>query len=303
MNKILLSLGLSALIFSSTPIEAKKSSKTRNVETKEIVTKENSSTLTAIKQVITDFPELTTISNLLKDLVSHLKEALLNQTHCSITAVLTYDASGIQALKESKILETCTQFGEVLTTTINEKNQLVVTLTLDPENDNNSNDSDDDDFDYLITELNQDDDADTEKSNMKQDLTMLTASIELFSFQIEEAIAAVGKANNLDNALAEKLIPLFSIFNVFPMVEQFLTLILNQEQLQAVGNCQDIEFSFSDEKGTVIPTVSGDINKLVENAWSINKKIADNQALISTIQEAMNELTTVINKNQVKKAS
>lgn len=290
MKKILLSFSFSMLMLSANLLSLETQSTINTIQTKR-------SPLATIKQVITDFPELNVINENIKNLTTHLKDILKDLSRCSISVTFTYDAATIKTLQNTNILEAANQLGDTFTVTINQNNQLIITVILDAQ-DTITNEDDEDDFTMFIQNDEELDDA-TQKATAVQSMSLLIMSIEILTIQIDEAIASLNKAESLDAALAEKLTPLFSVLNLFPMVEQFAGLLLNQAQIQALCNYQAITFSLNDENDKPAPVVSEDLNKLFETILTINKKLTTDTNVAINLQNALAELTTAVKAKKV----
>ncbi len=286
MKKITLLLGLSLMVLAPVHSELPAQFKFDAAPTK--VTAKN--LVAALKKLMKDCPELVAVVTSVKNTASKLKkDDISNSTTATVSFVLTYEPTAFKAMQDAQAIKSLSKFNEMpfmMTTTDNA--QYKMSIALDQMLAGGLSDE--------AGECGEDGDMIGEVSSAAVfSMAALAAQLEEWSSQVEEALGALNNATTIDPFLAEQLMSLFSIFNVFMMVDQFGGMVFDEDQAKLFGNYKSINIVLGDQTRNMTTSgVDKEINALFESLVSLRTKTNTDEKLGAMLQQTVEAMSKVI---------
>ncbi len=292
MNKIALSLGLSFM--AAVPLHSELPAKFKLMVPTQKITTENLAS--SLKKLMKDCPEFSAMIEGVKKVVALLKQdAMTPNMGTSLSVSMKYDLAAFQEIEKVqmvKSLEELNQMPGLMGVVNNAEHNITISIALDqglPVNVEASG------------ETGEGGEQDEQAEMTVSMIYIIITTLEAWSSQIEEAIAALDKKTVINPFLAEQLLQLFSIFEFWKVVDHVGSSMFNKDQLKLLSNYQSIKLSLGDLNDKNVSSVDLEINALFDQFISLRQKIMTDASLETTMQQVVQMLSKIMSdyKNQI----
>lgn len=238
---------------------------------------------TSLKKLMADCPEFESIIKSVKSVLDTLAKKGMHKDY-SLVMVMNYEPSAFKNLETAQVIESIDALNQMpgIVTAVNNAAQEITISAM---------------FDKIMLENIADLEQDINETKVST-LDHLYASLKVWTSQVEEALETLKTVEKIDPFLAEQVLQIFNVFQLFAVVEQINAMLFDENQGALSRSYKTITFSLRNEHNNVIEAVSSDLNNIFEQLFGLQKKLSTDTAIAITLDQTIKKLVGVITEHQ-----